>query len=112
MRIIALTDIIVWHELFDGADAGNSLVSFHDHWKQIRKKIKEYYIDRGLEEPIAVVNEYALFEDMGAGGALLPWLAMFEEAGIYACSAYWGLANTANELAADANIPNSAWVAI
>ncbi|NLN40931.1 MAG: hypothetical protein GX160_02895 [Clostridiales bacterium] len=104
-----LPDIIVWHELFDGADAGNSLVSFHEHWRQIQKKIKEYYIDRGLEKPIAVVNEYALFEDMGAGGALLPWLAMFEEAGIYACSAYWGLANTANELAADANIPNSAW---
>lgn len=104
-----LPDIVVWHELFDRADAEDSLVSFHEHWRQIQEKIQEYYIDKGLEKPIAVVNEYALFEDMGAGGALLPWLAMFEEAGIYACSAYWGLANTANELAADANIPNSAW---
>ena len=104
-----LPDIFVWHELFDAADAGNSLLSFHEHWKQIQAKFKAYYTDRGLEKPIAVVNEYALFEDMGAGGALLPWLAMFEEAGVYACSAYWGLANTANELAAEANIPNSAW---
>ena len=104
-----LPDVIAWHELFDGADAGNSLVSFRSHWNEVQQLIREYYTSQGLDEPIVVVNEYALFEDIGVGGALLPWLAMFEEAGIYACLAYWGLANTLNELAADNNVPNSAW---
>lgn len=104
-----LPDVIAWHELFDAADAGNSLVSFRSHWNEVKQLIEKYYISQGLDEPIVVVNEYGLFRDMGVGGALLPWLAMFEEAGIYACLAYWGLANTLNELAAENNVPNSAW---
>jgi hypothetical protein len=104
-----LPDVIAWHELFDSADVGNSLVSFRSHWNEVQQLIREYYTLQGFDEPIVVVNEYALFEDIGVGGALLRWLAMFEEAGIYACLAYWGLANTLNELAADNNVPNSAW---
>lgn len=104
-----LPDVIAWHELFDAADAGNSLVSFRSHWEEVKQLIQKYYVSQGLDEPIMVVNEYALFKDIGVGGALLPWLTMFEEAGIYACLAYWGLANTLNELAAENNVPNSAW---
>ncbi len=104
-----LPEIISWHELYDGADAGNSLVSYKNHYNYTQGLIDTYYRDKGLKEPEIVINEYALFENVGTAGSLVKWLSMFEETKTYACMAYWGLANSLNELAAEANKPNSAW---
>ena len=99
-----LPEYVIWHEL-----SGNSVQNFRSNLAQVKPLIKQYYTDEGRDEPVIIINEYAMFKNMGAGGSLIPWLAMFEEEGVYACLAFWGLANSLNELAADANVPNSGW---
>ncbi len=109
-----MNKMVTWHELYDGTNLSssasktnknNSLLSFRNHYAETMEALDQYYSGT----PAICVNEFALFDDMGVGGRLLPWVAMFEETGIYSCQAYWGLANTLNETAADANTPNSAW---
>lgn len=98
-----LPEYITWHEL-----QKDKLTSFKSHCDEVRGYIKTYYAGSGLE-PIIFVNETVNFDDVGNPGALVNWLAIFEEKDVYASLPYWGLANSLNELAADSNQPNGAW---
>ena len=98
-----LPEYITWHEL-----QKDKLDSFDRHYTHMQGLIQQYYPNSGIT-PVICVNEVANFDDIGAPGALVNWLAMFEQHKTYACMAYWGLANSLNELSAEANKPNGAW---
>ena len=97
-----LPEIISWHELGD-----ISLTDFNDHYDAVLDMTKTYYTD-GFK-PQFMVNEYARHYDIGAAGGLVKWLAMFEDRDMSGCMAYWAMANTLNEMAADQNSPTSTW---
>lgn len=98
-----LPEMISWHDLGD-----ISLTEFYDHYDTVEKYAETYYKDAGFK-PELIVNEYARHYDMGAPGGLIKWLAMFEDKDISGCLAYWAMANSLNELAADQNSPSSSW---
>ena len=95
-----LPEIISWHELGD-----ISLTDFKKHYDEIQNMVDKYY----TEEPELLVNEYARHYDIGSVGGLVKWLAMFEDKDMSGCMAYWAMANTLNEMAADQNSPASTW---
>lgn len=98
-----LPEYITWHEL-----QKDKLKSFKSHCDEVKGYVETYYADSTIE-PILFVNETVNFDDVGNPGALVNWLAVFDEEDTYASLPYWGLANSLNELAADANKPNGAW---
>ncbi len=98
-----LPEYITWHEL-----QKDKLASFKSHCDQVKGYVETYYANSGID-PILFVNETVNFDDVGNPGALVNWLAIFDEEDVYASLPYWGLANSLNELAADANKPNGAW---
>ena len=98
-----LPEYITWHEL-----QKDKLVSFKRHCDELKGYVKKYYADSDIK-PVIFVNETVNFDDIGNPGALVNWLAVFDEEDTYASLPYWGLANSMNELAADTNKPNGAW---
>lgn len=114
-----LPEIVTWHELYDGGNLansndpndagmkGDSTRTFYHHCLDMAALLSQYY--PADEMPQIVVNEYALFDDIGSPGRLVKWLSMLEDQDIAGCMAYWGLANTLNEMAADQFNPNSTW---
>lgn len=98
-----LPEYITWHEL-----QKDKLASFKSHCDEVKGYVETYYADSGID-PIIFVNETVNFDDVGNPGALVNWLSIFDEEDVYASLPYWGLANSLNELAADANKPNGAW---
>ena len=62
-----------------------------------------------MPESTIVINEYATMEGCGVPGILIRYIANMEENKVYACLPFWHQANNLNDLAADANEPNSAW---
>ena len=105
-----LPELITWHELGD-----ISLTDFFTHYNEIKVMQAKYYTDdyaakSGRKyQPELLVNEYARHYDIGAPGGLVKWLAMFEDKDMSGCMAYWAMANTLNEMAADQNSPTSTW---
>ena len=95
-----LPEIISWHELGD-----ISLTDFKKHYDAVDSMQKKYYV----KAPQFMVNEYARHYDIGSVGGLVKWLAMFEDKDMSGCMAYWAMANTLNEMAADQNSPASTW---
>ena len=114
-----LPEIVTWHELYDGGNLanandpndagmkGDSTITFYNHCLDMTALLSQYYPADAMPE--IVVNEYALFDDIGSPGRLVKWLSMLEDQDISGCMAYWGLANTLNEMAADQFNPNSTW---
>lgn len=98
-----LPEYITWHEL-----SKESLSTFEAHCREVKGYIKTYYENSDIK-PVIFVNETVNFDDVGNPGALVNWLSIFDEEDVYASLPYWGLANSMNELAADANKPNGAW---
>lgn len=98
-----LPEYITWHEL-----QKDKLSTIKAHCDQVKGYVETYYANSGIE-PVLFVNETVNFDDVGNPGALVNWLAVFDEEDVYASLPYWGLANSLNELAADANKPNGAW---
>ncbi len=98
-----LPEYITWHEL-----QKDKLATFKSHCDEVKGYVETYYQNSGID-PIIFVNETVNFDDVGNPGALVNWLSIFEEEDVYASLPYWGLANSLNELAADANKPNGAW---
>ncbi len=98
-----LPDYVTWHELSKG-----SLTAFEGHLEFVQGLIDRYYKDSDIE-PTIFINETVNFDDIGNPGALVNWISLFEEKKTCASLPYWGLANSLNELAADANKPNGAW---
>ncbi len=98
-----LPEYFVWHEL-----QKTSLRKVSNHCNSVRELIETYYADSDIE-PVMLVNETVNKSDIGNPGGLVNWISVFEEENVYACLPYWGLANSLNELAADANKPNGAW---
>ena len=105
-----LPELITWHELGDV-----SLREFDKRYDEIKAMQKKYYTSAyatkaGRDyQPEILVNEYTWHYDIGAPGALVKWLAMFEDKDMSSCMAYWAMANTLNEMAADQNSPASSW---
>ena len=105
-----LPELITWHELGD-----ISLTEFVVHYNQIKAMQAKYYTAEyaaksGRDyQPELLVNEYARHYDIGSVGGLIKWLAMFEDKDMSGCMAYWAMANTLNEMAADQNSPASTW---
>lgn len=98
-----LPEYITWHEL-----QKPSLTGFQGRCKEVKGFVETYYANSGIE-PIIFVNETINFDDLANPGALVNWLAIFDEEDVYASLPYWGLAHSMNELAADANKPDGAW---
>lgn len=96
-----LPEIISWHELGD-----SSLVDFANHYDTVCELVEKYYDDN---KPELMVNEYARHYDIGSPGGIVKWLSMFEDKDISGCMAYWAMANSLNEMAADQNSPTSTW---
>ena len=105
-----LPEVISWHELGD-----SSLTDFYSHYDSVNNLKNTYYTAAYAEksgrsyQPQLMVNEYARHYDIGAPGGLVKWLSMFEEKNMSGCMAYWAMANTLNEMAADQNSPTSTW---
>ncbi|MGN0522740.1 MAG: hypothetical protein ACI4IG_00535, partial [Eubacterium sp.] len=105
-----LPEIISWHELGD-----ISLTDFYEHYDCVKTAQGKYYTDEYAEksgrsyQPELIVNEYARHYDIGSPGGLIKWLSMFEDKDMSACMAYWAMANSLNEMAADQNSPTSTW---
>ena len=97
-----LPEIISWHELRD-----ESVRDFYSHYNTLKGYIGKYY--PAGSEPEILVNEYARYVDIASTGGLVKWLAMFEDKDMDGCMAYWGMANSLNEMAADQNSPSSTW---
>ncbi len=97
-----LPEIITWHDL-----QKDKLTYFNTEYNHIKNLISSCYPSD--KQPTLFVNETVNFEDVGAPGPLVNWLSIYEEKNVYASLPYWGLANSLNELAADANKPNGAW---
>ncbi|WP_187434144.1 LamG-like jellyroll fold domain-containing protein [Paenibacillus methanolicus] len=97
-------DVMTWHELGNGAND-----SFESRWDDHYDHYRGLEAKYGVAKMPIVINEYSWFEDPGAAGSLILWLSRFEEKKVYGAIAYWHLANSLNELAADANKPNGAW---
>lgn len=105
-----LPELISWHELGD-----NSLTNYYSNYDTIKGYADKYYTDEYTQKsgreitPELIVNEYARYYDIGAPGGLVKWLSMFEDKDMNGCMAYWGMANSLNEMAAKQNSPNSTW---
>ena len=105
-----LPELITWHELGD-----SSMTSFFSNYDSIKAMADKSYTESYAEksgrsyQPELLVNEYARHYDIGAPGGLVKWLAMFEDKDIDGCMAYWAMANSLNEMAADQNSPSSTW---
>lgn len=97
-----LPEIISWHELGD-----ISMTDYYDHYDAVKRMQTQYYT--GDFQPQLMVNEYARHYDIGSPGGLVKWLSMFEDKDMSGCMAYWAMANTLNEMAADQNAPTSTW---
>lgn len=105
-----LPELITWHELGD-----SSLTSFFKNYDSVKTSAAKYYTDAYAAktgrkyQPELLVNEYARHYDIATSGGLVKWLAMFEDKDMSGCMAYWGMANSLNEVAADQNSPSSTW---
>ena len=97
-----LPEIITWHELGDA-----SMTAFFSNYNSVVTSMNKYYDD--TNKPQLLVNEYARHYDIGAPGGLVKWLSMFEDKDMDGCMAYWAMANSLNEMAADQNSPAASW---
>ncbi|MCH5212576.1 MAG: hypothetical protein J1G06_06155 [Oscillospiraceae bacterium] len=97
-----LPELISWHELGD-----SSMTKFFSNYDEIKSMTAKYY--SADNQPELLVNEYARHYDIATSGGLVKWLAMFEDKDMDGCMAYWGMANSLNEVAADQNSPSSTW---
>ena len=86
-----LPELISWHELGDA-----SMTNFFNNYDEIQSMVAKYYTDG--KKPELLVNEYARHRDIATSGALVKWLAMFEDKDMDGCLAYWGMANSLNEI--------------
>lgn len=95
-----LPDMAVWHELSD-----KSYYRFEKNYEDYRE------IERrcGVAELPVCISEYGEMSDNGVPGTMLQYISMYESKKVYACIAYWRLANNLSELAADATTPTAAW---
>ena len=97
-----LPELISWHELGD-----SSMTAYFNNYNSVQSMADKYYPSD--KKPQLLVNEYARHRDIATTGGLVKWLAMFEDKDMDGCLAYWGMANSLNEVAAEQNIPSSTW---
>ena len=95
-----LPDMAVWHEL-----SSDSYYKFEDRYESYRAVEEEL----GISELPICISEYGQMTDNGIPGKMLQYISAFESKKVYACVAYWRLANNLGELSADATTPTSAW---
>lgn len=98
------------HPYGDAADVAETF--FASGGEMLQMYTSNYYSlskELGMPEQQVVINEYATMEACGVPGILIRYIAMLEENNAYGCLPFWHQANNLNDLAADANEPNSAW---
>lgn len=95
-------DVQTWHQLDDGEGAFERYPGEVAEYRQMAKELN-------MPENTIVINEYATMEACGVPGILIRYISMLEHNKTYACLPFWHQANNLNDLAADANEPNSAW---
>lgn len=95
-------DVQTWHDLDDGEGAFARYPGEFEEYRTLSDEL-------GMPEQQIVINEYATMEACGVPGILIRYMAMLEENNAYGCLPFWHQANNLNDLAADANEPNSAW---
>lgn len=95
-----MPDMMVWHELSD-----KSYYEFEEHYEDYREVEKQL----GISEMPICISEYGEMRDNGIPGKMLQYISMYESKKVYACIAFWRLADNLGELAADNNMPSAAW---
>ena len=100
-----LPEIVSWHEISDAS----SYRWLYRNYNEMKDKVASIYAGTGRELPELLINEYTLFYDIGATGGLVKWLGTLEDADAKGCMAYWGMANSLNEMVAEQNSPASSW---
>lgn len=95
-----LPDMAVWHEL-----SSDSYYKFEEHYDDYRAAEEEL----GIEDMPICISEYGQMSDNGIPGKMLQYISAFESKKVYACIAYWRLADNLGELAADSSTPTAAW---
>ncbi len=105
-----LPEIITWHEL-----GRASLTEVYRDYDSVRKLADTYYTEEYAQsagrsyQPEFLINEYARQNDIATPGGLVKWITVLEDRDMDGCMAYWGMANSLNEIAAGQNSPSSAW---
>ena len=96
-----LPNMISWHEL-----SIDSLADFAGHYAAYRADEKA----AGITTPIPIdIDEYGTRSDLSVPGQLVQWIAMFEQAKVYADLAYWDIAGNFDDLMTGQNSPTGAY---
>ncbi len=103
-----MPDVITWHELGRNclSDMSRHMEDFREIWSTLNWS-KNPFANKTM--PQIIINEYAIPQDCGVGGALVNWIARLEDEKIYGCLPFWQEANNLNGLTSDANEGASAW---
>ncbi len=116
----SMPDVITWHQLERNENRYKTDIEEFEHLRSIfagEGNESVYYgrvnntdVDKiPADVPPIVINEIAQSDECGVPGALVNWIGRFEDAQAYGCLPFWHQADNLNDLAADANEPNSAW---
>ena len=95
-----LPDALIYHELYDSSSI--FLSKNVAHCRQIMKNI-------GIALLPILITEYGTMQENGYPVQMLKYISEFEKAQVWGDNAFWRLANNLNDVAADANSPNSNW---
>ena len=95
-----IPEMMVWHEL-----SSKSYYQFELNYEDYRK----IETDLSISELVICISEYGEMIDNGIPGKMLQYISMYESKKVYACIAFWRLANNLSELASDNNTPTPAW---
>ncbi|MBE5928775.1 MAG: hypothetical protein E7267_05330 [Lachnospiraceae bacterium] len=116
----ALPDVVTWHQLERNENRYKADIEEFEHYRNIFAGDGNENVPYGrvnnvdvnkipVDAPPVVINEIAQSDECGVPGALVNWIGRFEDAQAYGCLPFWHQADNLNDLAADANEPNSAW---
>lgn len=116
----ALPDVVTWHQLERNENRYKADIEEFEHFRNIFAGEGNEDVPYGrvngkdvnkipVDAPPVVINEIAQSDECGVPGALVSWIGRFEDAQAYGCLPFWHQADNLNDLAADANEPNSAW---
>lgn len=107
-----LPDSISWHLLSTKSykHAKGDLEAYRALEAKYAPIYAEKYPNRKKPFPIPVdINEYASPSEIGVGGALVQYIARYDELKVTGALPYWNTANSFGSLLAGQNEPNGAW---
>lgn len=94
-------DFMIWHELGAGSLQG---------FKRNLDTYRQYEKDAGVTTPLRInINEWGTMRDMGVGGQVVQWLAMFEKYKIFADASFWNYSGNMSDGMSRTNAANAGW---